>query len=65
MDKAKIEESFVKESKGVMIPRSIVIRKKYAITISKRFKKGCVLISRDDYEYLLKLTNEAESARFK
>lgn len=65
MDKVKIEESFVKDKKGILIPRSIVIKQKYHVVKSARYKHGCVLIAKSDYDYLLKLTNEAENERFK
>ena len=64
MDQKKIDESFVQE-KGVFTPRTMVIKKKYPVIKSERFKSGCVLIAKSDYEYLLRLANEAESARFK
>ena len=65
MDQQKIEESFVRDGKGVLIPRSIVIKQKYHVVKSERFKQGCVLIAKKDYDYLLKIANEAESERFK
>lgn len=65
MDQKKIDESFVKDKKGIFTPRSIIIRKKYKAVKSQRYSEGCVLISVKDFDYLLKLTNEAESERFK
>lgn len=63
MDQKKIDESFIQE-KGIFTPRSMVIRKKYHVIKSERYKQGCVLIEKKDFDYLLKLTNEAENARF-
>lgn len=63
MDQKKIEESFVQE-KGIFTPRTMVIKKKYHVMKSGKFKGGCVLIAKKDYEYLLKLANEAENERF-
>lgn len=64
MDKEKIKESFVETEKGVFVPRSIKIKDTYKINYSERYKDGCVLLPRAEFEYLLKLANEAESARF-
>ena len=64
MDQKKIDESFIQD-KGVFTPRSMVIRKKYQTKTSTRYKDGCVLISKSDFAYLLKMCNEAEDARFK
>ncbi len=65
MDVKKIKESFVETEKGVFIPRSIVIKSKRKVVKSQVYKDGCVLLRRVEYEYLLKMANEAESARFK
>ncbi len=65
MDRDKIKESFVETEKGVFVPRSIIIRKNCKVVKSQRYKDGCVLLRRVEYEYLLKMANEAESARFK
>ena len=65
MDQEKINESFVAGGKGILTPRTIVIKKKYKPLKSNRYKQGCVLISKKDYDYLLKLANEAENERFK
>lgn len=65
MDQKKIDESFVKGKGGILTPRSIIIKGKYKVGISKRFSQGCVLLQKNDYDYLLKLSNEAENERFK
>ena len=65
LDQKKIDESFVKDDKGIFTPRSIMIRQRYKITKSEKFKQGCVLVSKGDYEYLLKMANETENERFK
>lgn len=65
MDQEKIKESFVEGKKGILTPRTIIIKQKYKTVKSERYKQGCVLISKDDFDYLLRLANEAEAERFK
>ncbi len=65
MDQEKINESFGAGEKGILTPRTMIIKKKYKPVKSSKYKQGCVLISKKDYDYLLKLANEAENIRFK